>query len=148
MQVILTQDDTTKGKAGDVVTVRNGYGRNYLLPRGLAVLATVGDVTRIEHDKRVISARNAKQAEALRAEVERLSQVSVTIVRAVGEGDRLFGSVTKRDIVAALQAQGISLDAKKLQLDEPIKTLGATEVPVKVGRAAVATITVVVTKQG
>ena len=97
------------------------------------MLATEKDVARFEHDKRVIAARAAKMAKELSAQADKLSQVSVTITASVGEGDRLYGSVTTRDIAEALKAQGVTIDSKKLQLAEPIKTLGMTEVPDQAG---------------
>lgn len=149
MQVILKEDLDNLGKSGEVVNVRSGYGRNYLLPRGLAVLATAGDIARVEHEKKVIAARTAKLAKEAQAEADRLSQVSVSIARAVGEEDKLFGSVTSRDIAEALHQQGVTVDSKKIQLDEPIRALGMTEVPVKLGRGVQAKIKVwVVKKEG
>jgi large subunit ribosomal protein L9 len=147
MRVILRESLDKLGQAGEVVTVRSGYGRNYLLPRGLAVLATEKDVARFEHDKRVIAARAAKMSKELAAQADKLNQVSVTITASVGEGDRLYGSVTTRDIAEALRDKGINLDSKKLQLAEPIKALGLTEVPVKVGPNLNPTIKVWVVKK-
>lgn len=147
MRIILREDLDNLGKAGEVVSVRSGYGRNYLLPRGLAVLATERDVARMEHEKRIIAARAAKRAQELKGEVERLSQVSVSIARAVGEGDKLYGSVTGRDIADALAEQGHTIDAKKIQLDEPLKALGMSEVPIRLGSGAIATIKVWVVKK-
>ena len=146
MRIILRESLEKLGQAGDVVTVRAGYGRNYLLPRGLAVPATEKDVARFAHDKRVIAARAAKMAKELAAQADKLSQVSVTIPASVGEGDRLYGSVTTRDIAEALRQKGINLDSKKLQLAEPIKALGLTEVPVKIGPNLAPTIKVWVVK--
>ena len=147
MRVILREDLDKVGAAGEVVTVREGYGRNYLLPRGLAVPATEKDVARLEHETRIIKAQQAKLQKELQAQADKLNQVSVSITQAVGEGDRLYGSVTSRDIADALKEQGISLDAKKLQLDEPIKSLGMTEVPVKLGKDIAAKIKVWVVKK-
>jgi large subunit ribosomal protein L9 len=147
MQVILRDDLDNLGKSGEVVNVKPGYARNYLLPRGLAVKATATDVTRVEHEKRLISARTTKLAKEAQAEADRLSQVSVSIARAVGEEEKLYGSVTSRDIAEALAAQGVTVDSKKLQLDEPIKALGLTEVPVKLGRGVTASIKVWVVKK-
>jgi large subunit ribosomal protein L9 len=147
MRIILRESLDKLGQAGDVVTVRAGYGRNYLLPRGLAVPATEKDVARFAHDKRVIAARAAKMAKELAAQADKLSQVSVTITASVGEGDRLYGSVTTRDIAEALRAKGINLDSKKLQLTEPIKALGLTEVPVKIAPNLAPTIKVWVVKK-
>ena len=147
MQVILRDDLDNLGKSGEVVNVKPGYARNYLIPRGLAVKATASDVAKVEHEKRLIAARTSKLAREAQAEADRLSQVSVSIARAVGEEDKLFGSVTSRDISEALAAQGVTIDSKKLHLDEPIKTLGMVEVPVKLGRGVGATIKVWVVKK-
>jgi large subunit ribosomal protein L9 len=149
MQLILKEDQDNLGKSGEVVNVRPGYGRNYLLPRGLAVLATAGDISRVEHEKKVIAARTAKLSKEAQAEADRLSQVTVSIARAVGDEDKLFGSVTSRDIAEALQQQGVTVDSKKLVLEEPIRALGLTEVSVKLGRGVQAKIKVwVVKKEG
>jgi large subunit ribosomal protein L9 len=147
MRVILREDLENLGAAGEVVTVRDGYGRNYLLPRGLAAPATEKDVAKLEHERRVIAVRAAKMAKELAGEVEKLSQVSVSLARAVGEGDKLYGSVTNRDIADGLKEQGVNIDAKKIQLDEPIKSLGMTEVPIRLGKDAVAKIKVWVVKK-
>ena len=147
MQVILRDDMDNLGKSGEVVNVKPGYARNYLLPRGHAIKATAGDIKRVEHEKRVIAARAAKMSKAAQAEADKLSQVSVTIERATGEGDKLYGSVNSRDIAEALRAQGVIVDSKKIQLAEPIKALGLVEVPVKLGRGVTATIKVTVAKQ-
>jgi large subunit ribosomal protein L9 len=147
MQIILKEDMDNLGKSGEVVNVRTGYGRNYLLPRGFAVLATAGDIARVEHEKKIIAARTAKLAKETQAEADRLSQVAVSIPRAVGEEDKLFGSVTTRDIAEALQQQGVTIDSKKIHLDEPIKALGLTEVSIKLGRGVQAKIKVWVVKK-
>ena len=147
MRVILREDLDNLGAAGEVVTVRDGYGRNFLLPRGLAALATEKDVAKMEHERRVIAVRAAKMAKELAGEVEKLEKVSVSLARQVGEGDKLYGSVTNRDIADALKEQGVTIDAKKIVLDEPIKALGMTEVPIKLGKDAVAKIKVWVVKK-
>jgi large subunit ribosomal protein L9 len=147
MRVILREDMDKLGSAGEVVTVRDGFGRNYLLPRGLAVPATEKDVTRLEHEKRIIMARQAKLTKELQAQADKISQVSVSIAQAVGEGDKLYGSVTSRDIADALREQGVTVDSKKIQLAEPIKALGMTEVPIKLGSSVTATIKVWVVKK-
>jgi large subunit ribosomal protein L9 len=147
MRVILRENLDNLGKAGEVVSVRPGYGRNYLLPNGLAVPATEKDEARMRHEQRTIAARVAKMAKELLSEADRLSQVSVSLARAVGEEDKLYGSVTNRDIAEALAEQGIKVDAKKIQLDEPIKTLGMTEVPIKLGHDVAARIKVWVVKK-
>jgi len=147
MQVILRDDLDNLGKSGEVVNVKPGYARNYLIPRGLAVRATASDVARVAHEKRVIAARAAKMTKEAQAEADRLSQVSVSIARATGEEDKLYGSVTSRDIAEALHAQGVTVDSKRIHLEEPIKTLGLTEVGVKLGRGFNATIKVWVVKK-
>ena len=147
MQVILRDDLDNLGKSGEVVNVKPGYARNYLLPRGLAIKATASDVKRVEHEKRVIAARTAKLAKEVQAEADALSRISVSIARAVGEEDKLYGSVTSRDIAEALAAQNVKIDSKKIHLEEPIKTLGMTEVQVKLGRGINATIKVWVVKK-
>lgn len=147
MQVILKEDLDNLGKSGEVVNVKEGYGRNYLLPRGLAVKATADDVSRVAHEKRLIAARATKLAKETQAEADRLGQVTVSIARAVGEEDKLFGSVTSRDIVEALAEQKVVIDVKKLHLEEPIKALGLTEVQVKLGHGVSAKIKVWVIKK-
>ncbi|HEX4406515.1 MAG TPA: 50S ribosomal protein L9 [Polyangia bacterium] len=147
MQVILRDDMDNLGKSGEVVNVKPGYARNYLLPRGHAIKATETGVKRVEHEKRVIAARTAKLAKEAQAEADKLSQISVSIARAVGEEDKLYGSVTTRDIAEALAAKGVKVDSKKIHLDEPLKALGMTEVQVKLGRGVNATIKVWVVKE-
>jgi large subunit ribosomal protein L9 len=147
MRVILRENLENLGKAGEVVTVRSGYGRNYLLPSGLAVPATEKDEARLQHEQRVIASRVAKLAKELQSEADKLSQVSVSLARAVGEEDKLYGSVTNRDIADALAEQGLKVDAKKIVLDEPIKALGMTEVPIKLGHDVTAKIKVWVVKK-
>jgi len=147
MQVILKEDLDNLGKSGEVVNVKEGYGRNYLLPRGLAVVATADDVARVAHEKRVIAARTAKLVKTAQAEADKLSRVSVSIACAVGEEDRLYGSVTNRDIAEALQEKGVTVDAKKIHLAEPIKALGDFEVTVKLGRGVNATVKLSVVKK-
>jgi large subunit ribosomal protein L9 len=147
MQVILRDDMENLGKSGEVVNVKSGYARNFLLPRGLAVHATASDVARVEHEKRVIASRTARLAKETQAEADKLSQVSVSIARAVGEEDKLYGSVTTRDIAEALREKGVIVDSKKIHLDEPLKALGTVEVPVKLGRGVTANIKVSVVKK-
>jgi large subunit ribosomal protein L9 len=147
MQIILKEDLDNLGKSGEVVNVKEGYGRNYLLPRGLAVVATADDLARVAHEKRVIAARAAKLSKETQAEADRLAQVTVSISRAVGEEDKLFGSVTSRDIAEALAEQKVTIDAKKIHLEEPIKALGLTEVQVKLGHGVNAKIKVWVVKK-
>lgn len=142
MQVILSEDMDNLGKSGDIVTVKDGYGRNYLIPRGLAFVANPKAVARLEHDKRIIAQREAKlmrTAEALKA---RLDGLELTIAKPVGEEDKLFGSVTTREIADAATAKGVELDRKRLEIAEPIRTLGEHKVKIGLGRHMSATIKV------
>jgi len=131
MRVILREDVHGLGDVGDIVEVKPGYGRNYLLPQGLAVLADPKNVRRIEHEQRLI----AKRLESMKAEAAELSGqlegLSVTIPRKAGEMDKLFGSVTVRDIADALAIEGVEVDRKRIRLQEPIKTLGVYKVTVR-----------------
>ncbi len=147
MQVILRDDLDNLGKSGEVVNVKPGYARNYLLPRGLAIKATAGDIKRVEHEKKIIATRTAKLAKEAQAEADKLSAVSVSIAVAVGEEDRLYGSVTSRDVAEALKDRGVIIDPKKVMLDEPLKALGLAEVPIKVGRGVTANVKVWVVKK-
>ena len=147
MQVILRDDMDNLGKSGEVVNVKPGYARNYLLPRGLAIKATASDVKRVEHEKRVIAARTAKLAKEAQSEADKLSQVSVSIARAVGEEDKLYGSVTSRDIAEALAAQNVKVDSKKIHLEEPIKAVGTYMVVVEVADGVNATVKTMVVER-
>lgn len=144
MQVILREDVANLGKSGDLVTVKPGYGRNYLIPRGLAVAATAGNVKQVEHHKRMIAARNAKLMKDAQAVADRLAAIEIQIERQVGEENKLFGSVTSRDITEALNDKGITVDHRKVVLDEPIKTIGYQTVDVKLGQGVVGKLKVVV----
>jgi large subunit ribosomal protein L9 len=144
MQIILKEDVHNLGKAGEVVAVRPGYGRNFLIPQGKAAMATVRNVAEIEHQKKIIAAKNAKLLKDSQAIADRIAQIEVQIERAVGEEDRLFGSVTSRDIEEALAKKGVTVDHKKLHIGEIIKTIGIHNVEAKLGQGVTATIKVVV----
>jgi large subunit ribosomal protein L9 len=142
MQVILREDVDNVGKMGELVTVRDGFGRNYLLPRGLAVVATGRNVRRLEHEKKLIEQqdlRHHKDAQALKEKVEALS---LTIAKNTGEDDRLFGSVTNREIAEALREQGLEIDRKQVVLEQPIKALGVYTVEVRLAREVSASVKV------
>jgi large subunit ribosomal protein L9 len=134
MQLILTTDMPTLGEAGDLVTVKPGYGSNYLLPQGLALIATTGNKSKLEHQKRVIERKVAKARESAEAMGRKLGGTDVTITRLVGEGDKLFGSVTNRDIAEALAKSGIEVDSRHILLEAPLKALGVYEVQIKLHR--------------
>jgi large subunit ribosomal protein L9 len=144
MQVILKEDVHNLGKAGDLVNVKPGFGRNFLIPTGKAIIATAGNVKQIEHHKKLIAAKNAQTAKDAQAMVDRLAQVEVQIERQAGEGDRLFGSVTGRDIEEALKEKGIAIDHRKLVMSEPIKSIGYHSVEIKLGNNVTGTFKVVV----
>ncbi len=140
MQIILTTDIPSLGDAGDLVEVKPGYGANYLIPQGLALPATSSNKNQIEHQRRAISARIARDRKDAESISEKLSQVSVTITRLVGDDDKLFGSVSTKDIADALRDQGFEVDRRKIVLETPIKALGVYDVPVKVHRDVIAQI--------
>ena len=142
MKLILREDVENLGKGGELVEVKPGYGRNYLLPRGLAVLANPRNVKELEHQKTVAQAKAAKLKASAQAVAKRLSETPVTLKRKVGEQDKLYGSVTALDVAEALAARGLEIDRRSIDLGEPIKTVGEFEVPVKlhsegVGKAKV-----------
>ncbi len=133
MQVILTQDVASLGKAGELVTVKPGYGRNYLLPQGMAVSASARNVTRLEHDRKVIEKRVTKEKATAQAIADRLNGMTLQFERNVGEDEKLFGSVSNRDIAEQLKKAGIDLDHRKIEQEHPVKALGKYEVNVKLG---------------
>jgi len=146
IHVVLQGDVQNLGKSGDLVRVRPGYARNFLIPRGLAAPATAGNVARVEELKRQALAKAAKELAVAQELVKKIEAASVKISRPVGEENKMYGSVTSRDIEEAFKAQGIELDRKKIQLDEPIKALGPAEVNVKLYRDVVAKLRVEVVK--
>ena len=131
MKLILREDVENLGKGGELVEVRPGYGRNFLIPRGLAVLANARNVRELEHQKKVAEAKAAKLKGSAEAVARRLAETPVTLIRKVGEQDKLYGSVTALDIAEALAARGLQIDRRSIDLAEPIKTVGEFEVPVK-----------------
>jgi large subunit ribosomal protein L9 len=131
MKVILTKDMDNLGKAGALVEVKPGYGRNYLLPRDLAVPATAKNIRQLEHQKSGILARASKHKSSMDAVAKKLSAIELKFRRKVGEQDKLFGSVTSKDIHEQLTQQGYEVDRKQIHLPEPLKTLGQHEVDVK-----------------
>ncbi len=139
MKLILREDVENLGKGGDLVDVKPGYGRNFLLPRKLAVLANPKNVRELEHQKKIAEAKAAKLKASAQAVAKRLADTPVTLKRKVGEQDKLYGSVTALDIVEALAARGLQLDRRTIDLAEPLKTVGDFEVPVKLHREVVGT---------
>jgi len=131
MKVILKSDVPKLGNAGDIITVKDGYARNYLIPKGLAIEADVGSIQALENLKKMLAQQmEKKKKEALKLK-DRLMNISCTITRQAGEGEKIFGAVTARDIEEALKVENIHIDRKNILLEEPIKQLGIFEVPVK-----------------
>ena len=131
MEIILRQGVENLGKPGDVVSVRAGYARNYLLPRGLAYEATPGNLKRIAQERTRLEAAENERREAARGIATTLEQVSLTFSARVGEEGKLFGSVTAADIQQQLEAQGLHIERRQIDLHEPIKALGVYKVPVR-----------------
>ncbi len=142
MKVILREDVEKLGKAGEIVKVADGYGRNFLIPKQLAVPADVRNVRALEHDKRVIEARAKKARKAAESLAEKVAAVSLTLPARAGEEGKLFGAITSRDIALALEKAGVPVDRKLVQLAEPIKQLGDYKVKVKLGAEIVPEISV------
>ena len=140
MQVILTQDVDNLGKAGELVTVRPGYGRNYLVPRGLAVSATARNKNRLDHEKAVIERKVTKERASATELAGRINGMTLQFERIVGEDEKLFGSVTNRDIGDQLKRAGVDIDHRTVALDGAIKALGKYEVPVKLAAGVTATL--------
>lgn len=144
LHVVLAEDIPNLGKSGELVKVRPGFARNFLVPRGLAVSATQKNVARIEHEKKVAEVRAGKLKSEAQALAEKLGSVKLTLQRPVGDGDRLYGSVTSRDIELALADQGYRVDRRRMVF-EPIKALGTTSVSIRLATDVSATIQVTVT---
>lgn len=149
MKVILRQNIESIGKMGEVVTVKDGYARNYLLPRGMAYLANKGNVQVLDQERRSLQVklnRELKKAEDIAAELEK-HENAVTIAMQVGEEDKLFGTVTKEMIAEKLTEKGFSIDKRKIEIDEPIKVLGIYTVSAKLHTEVSAKIKVWVVRQ-
>jgi large subunit ribosomal protein L9 len=131
MEVILKEDVANVGKIGEVVRVRDGYARNYLLPRGLVLLANKKNLKTFEHHKKVVADQKQKITREAQSVGQSINAVSLTIRMRVGEEGKLFGSVTNIQIEKALKAQGLIVDRRKIQLEEPIKVTGDYDVPIR-----------------
>lgn len=147
VRVVLREDVQHVGTVGELVRVRAGYARNFLLPRGKAALATVGAARQIEDHKRVAIARAAKLKISAQALATQLSGVTVEITRQAGEGNKLYGSVTSKDVAEAIAAKGFTIDKKDLVLPESIKELGEHTITAKLGNGVDAQLKLVVKKQ-
>ncbi len=131
MEIILRQGVENLGKPGDVVKVKPGYARNYLLPHGLAYEATPGNLKRIQQERDRLEAAENERRSVAQTFAEKVEQVSLTFSARVGDEGKLFGSVTASDIVAQLEAQGIHVEKRQIDLHEPIKALGVYRVPIR-----------------
>ncbi len=147
VEVLLREDVEHLGRRGQIVRVKAGYARNYLLPRGLAVLATAANVKVIEQEKQRLERREARERAQAEAVAERLKELVLTFPRKVGDQDMLFGSVTAMDIAAALAERGIEVDRRKILLEHPIKYLGEYTIPVKLHREVTAEIRIQVVRE-
>ncbi len=148
MEVILNESIEKLGKAGDIVKVADGYGRNYLLPYGFAMPADKKNLVKLEKQRQAIIARAAKIAEEYEALAAKLADIDITCRVKVGEDNKLFGSVTSRDIAAIIEKAGYEVDRRKIQLAEPIKAVGEYDLDVKVHPDVTARIKVKVVPEG
>jgi large subunit ribosomal protein L9 len=147
MKIILRQNHEKLGAIGEVVSVKDGYARNYLIPRGVAYEATQGNLQQLEEEKKMAARRtdrDKKNAEALAAEIEK---ISLTIKMKVGEEEKLFGSVTSQQIAELLAEKNITLDKRSIELEEPLKALGIFEVPIKLTAGVTSKIKVWIVKE-
>ena len=147
MEVILREDIKTLGKAGDLVKVKPGFARNYLLPKGLAFEATEGNRKRIVAESRARTARQSAERGEAEALAAKLSAVTLTLTGKAGEGDRLFGSVTAQDLADALAVQGFKIDRRKIDLEHPIKSLGSHRVGIRIHSDVLAEVQVSIVQE-
>ena len=147
MQIILQEDVEKLGNRGDVVTVKPGYARNFLLPHKLAIAATAGNMKALERIRGALAKKTATELDAAKKQAELLTGVSLKFTRKTGENDQMFGSVTTADIADGLKAQGFEVDKRQIQLKDPVKALGEYPVNVKVFRDITAEIKIHVDKE-
>lgn len=131
MQVILTEDVRNVGEMGEIVKVADGYGRNFLIPKGMAMPATAGNRKQLDHQLNLIEQRREREREAAREIFDDIDGISITIPMRVGDSDTLYGSVNNRDIAQALEQQGVEVDRKLIEVDRPLSELGIYKVPIK-----------------
>jgi large subunit ribosomal protein L9 len=148
MEVILREHVDNVGKRGEIVKVADGFARNYLLPRKLALPATDGNRKHVERERKIMETREAQEKAAAEAISMRLATVEIVIARRVGDTEQLYGSVTSADIVDFLKARGFEVDRRKLILPEPLKALGEFDVPLKLHRDVTVPLKVKVVKEG
>jgi large subunit ribosomal protein L9 len=148
MEVILREHVDNLGRRGEIVKVADGYARNYLLPRKLALPATAGNKQHVERERRILESREAEEKSQAEAVAARLGSVPIVITRRVGDTEQLYGSVTAADITDFLKEKGFEIDRRKLILPEPIKTIGEHEVPLKLHREVTVPLKVQVAREG
>jgi large subunit ribosomal protein L9 len=148
MEVILRQHVDNLGERGQIVKVADGYARNYLLPRKLALPASEGNKRHVERERRIMDTREAEEKGQAEATASRLSAVEITIARRVGDTEQLYGSVTAADIAEYLKAKGFEVDRRKLVLADPIKMIGEHTVPLRLHRNVTVPLKVKVVKEG
>ena len=148
MEVILREHVDNLGRRGEIVKVADGYARNFLLPRKLALPATTGNKKHVERERKIMESREAEEKGQAEAIAARLAAVEISIARRVGETDQLYGSVTASDVADFLKSKGFEIDRRKLILPEPIKTVGDHKVPLKLHREVTVPLVVKVVKEG
>jgi large subunit ribosomal protein L9 len=144
MKVILQKDVEHLGQIGQIVRVKDGFGRNYLIPRGMAVVADERNVRRLNHQTRIAQAKAKKELGVAQELAQKILDTQVSVTREAGEDDKLFGAVTKRDIADGLKELGVEVDRRRIQLAEPIKSLGRFEVEISLDRGVKAMVIVFV----
>lgn len=147
MEIILQEDVEKLGTRGQVVNVKEGYARNYLLPRKLAIVADASNMKRLEKMRAAFAKKEATERESAQKQAEQLSAVALKLSRKAGENEQLFGSVTASDVADALKAQGYEIDKRKIQLDVPIKTIGEFPITLKLYRDITATVKLTVERE-
>jgi large subunit ribosomal protein L9 len=148
MEIILREDVEKLGRRGEIVKVAEGYGRNYLLPRGLGMAVNAANKAMIEKERKAWEVRLAKERAEWQAVADRIGGLRFVAPRKVGENEQLYGSVTSGDVAEFLKAKGVEIDKRKVQLEEPIKKLGDHEVKIKLHPDVVATLKLLVSKEG
>ncbi len=146
VKVVLREDVQHLGVAGDLVRVRPGFARNFLLPRGMAAMATAGSIKQVEEIKRIAIARAAKLKASATALATQLGALSIEVKRQAGEGNKLYGSVTSKDIVAAIAEKGLEVDKKQVVMPEALKDLGEHTVAIRLGSGVEANVKVTISK--
>jgi large subunit ribosomal protein L9 len=147
MEVILRTDVPKLGKAGDIVKVKDGFARNYLLPKGLAIPANQKTIKALENQRKIILAKAERERKKAQNLAEKLTGVTLTFYRKVIEGERIYGSISAQDIVKALEEKGLNLERRFVLLDEPIKQLGTYEIPIRLGPGVEVRISVEVVEE-